>query len=240
MQLSVDMGNSLVKLGVFDGDELLATEVHQTLTVPVLSQVLYNHSVDFVILCSVRKPDAELEAYLEEHVRWVRLQADTPLPIRVQYKTPETLGQDRVAAVAGARALFPNQNCLVVDAGTCITYELLRADGTYLGGNIAPGMDMRLRAMHEFTARLPLVNRGEPDFWIGNDTPTAIRNGAQWGTLLEVEGMLNRCEAYFSEFQPVFTGGDADFLAKNVKSKIFVHPHLVLLGLNSILRHYAN
>lgn len=240
MQLAIDIGNSRVKLGLFEGSELLATEVCAELSPAIIQNFVYNHRVDSAILSSVRKQASELEAFLNDHFRWVQLGPETSLPIELRYKTPETLGQDRVAAVVGAQTLFPKENCLVVDAGTCITYELLNSEGEYLGGNIAPGIDMRLRAMHEFTAKLPLVERGDLDYWIGDQTTSAIRNGAQQGVLFEVEGMLNRCASFFTSFRAVFTGGDAFFFAENMKSKIFVHPHLVLLGLNSILLHYAN
>ncbi len=147
------------------------------------------------------------------------------------------MGKDRLAAVAGAYARFPGQTCLVVDAGTCITYDWLNAEAAYLGGNIAPGIRMRLQAMHAFTDRLPAVEmRTEPN-QIGQSTAAALRNGAQWGAVLEIDGYRAWSEAQFGPTKLVLTGGDADFLANKLKSEIFVNHHLVLIGLNQILEY---
>jgi type III pantothenate kinase len=142
-----------------------------------------------------------------------------------------------LAAVVGAYRFFPNQNCLVIDAGTCITYDLLTAEKEYLGGNIAPGIGLRMRAMHEFTAKLPLIERGEQDEIWGISTETALRNGGQYGAAYEMQGFIDACEAKFGRMQVVLTGGDADFFGKALKTKIFVHPNLVLWGLLEILNY---
>ncbi|MBK7409977.1 MAG: type III pantothenate kinase [Saprospirales bacterium] len=145
-----------------------------------------------------------------------------------------------MAAAAGAWALFPGKRCLIIDAGNCITCDVLSKEGIFLGGNISPGIDMRLKAMHTFTARLPLVPRGPMEHWIGHSTDSALRNGAQWGALWELTGLIDHCEAGFDEIIVVLTGGDADFFVKHLKRKIFANPDLVLVGLNKILTHYVN
>jgi len=165
------------------------------------------------------------------------LSETTPLPFQNLYRTPQTLGKDRLAVVAGSQALFPGQTCLVVDAGTCITYEILTAEGAYTGGNIAPGLRMRLQAMHTFTAKLPLTEPGETEIRIGYDTRSALMNGAQEGILFEIEGYANYCREQFGAVQVLLTGGDADFLSKKLKSEIFVDQNLVLRGLDQILSY---
>ncbi len=179
----------------------------------------------------------DMEAYLRQNFFCIELGTRTPLPIQNTYRTPETLGKDRLAAVVGAFEMFPDQNCLVIDAGTCITYDLLRWDGVYPGGNIAPGLEMRLRAMHHFTANLPPVAIGETENLIGYSTESAMRNGAQLGIILEIEGFIAWCRSEWGEINVILTGGSIDFFVKNLKSQIFVNPNLVLSGLNKILNY---
>ena len=130
--------------------------------------------------------------------------------------------------MAGAYQMFPVENCLIIDAGTCITYDILQANGTYIGGNISPGLKMRLRAMHQFTANLPLIEPGPMDSWVGKSTETALRNGAQLGVLNEIEGYIAKSREEWGQINVILTGGDAAFFAKSLKSKIFVNHHLVL------------
>lgn len=168
------------------------------------------------------------------------LNADTPLPFINTYTTPQTLGKDRLAAVAGAWALFPGAHSLVIDCGTCIKYDLMSAEGRYLGGNIAPGVSMRTQAMHHFTARLPIVPLEWPQNPIGNSTQTALQNGAFLGAAAEITGMTQTLSAAaeWMHFQTILTGGDADFLLPHLPIQpIHIQPHLVLYGLKAILKH---
>ncbi len=238
--LAIDIGNTRTKLAVFEGDELVRGEVWDVLTPDALRQLAYNQKVEKIILSSVAKQPDDVMAYLRSQPFFLELTTETPLPIAIRYKTPQTLGKDRVAAAVGAWHLHPSQNCLVVDAGTCIKMDVVSALGEFLGGNISPGIEMRLKAMHHFTARLPLVKPGDqlPDL-LGDSTENALRNGGELGALLEVEGFIRHCEQNFRELKVVLTGGDADFFVKNIKTKIFAHQNLVLHGLNQILKHNA-
>jgi len=240
MNLAIDIGNTRTKLGFFEGEELVRKETVERLSSGQLKSLLYNQPVSDCILSSVGEPDTGLRELLEAETVFVELTADTPLPIANQYSTPKTLGKDRLAAVVGAWALFPGETCLVIDAGTCITSDVLSNDGTFLGGNISPGIDMRLKAMHTFTARLPLAGRSESSNRIGTSTETALQNGAQWGAVWELTAMIEQFEALLGPLKVVLTGGDADFFVKNIKRQIFADPDLVLVGLNKILNHYAN
>ena len=145
------------------------------------------------------------------------------------------MGRDRIAGVAGAQVLFPNRSCLVIDIGTCVTFDVIDAKGMYLGGNISPGVELRLKAMSTFTARLPLVKRGKLGKLIGNSTTSALQLGATSGTLHEIQNFINEARALYKGLNVILTGGDAHFFAEQLKTKIFVNPNLVLIGLNKIL-----
>jgi len=235
MQLAIDIGNTRTKYGLFKGADLIQKWTLSTLDLSFIKEQAYNHHFKKVILSTVGDLPVEAATQLSKEFSFLQLTHTTPLPIKNQYTTPKTLGKDRLAGVMGAFDLFPQNNCLVIDAGTCITYDFLRADGTYLGGNIAPGLDMRLRAMHQQTAKLPLVERRPMEDLLGNSTETALLNGALLGSLLEVEGFMDRCTERFGAIMAIFTGGDAIFFEKHLKRKIFVNQNLVLEGLNKIL-----
>lgn len=238
INLVIDIGNTRAKAGVFRNGELQYREAREKWEIDDFMALATNHNVQNVILSTVAGAvSGLLQETLSSRFFFLELNAATPLPIANHYRTPETLGKDRLAAVAGAYALFPGQPCLVVDAGTCITYDLLSSEGVYLGGNIAPGIAMRLKAMHTFTARLPLVETGPLDNWVGDSTETALRNGAQLGVLLEAEGYIRYGHSRFGALRAIFTGGDADFFAKSLKSEIFVNHNLVLIGLDQILNY---
>ncbi len=239
--LVIDIGNSRTKAAIFRQGALLERFIWEACSEEHVLAALANHSVQNVIL-SVVGPALD-----ENFKRWLAQQVDvlleldhrTPLPFRNAYATPHTLGKDRLAAVAGAWARFPKQNCLVIDAGTCITYDVLTAEGVYLGGNISPGIQMRFKAMHTFTASLPLVEAREADQLIGQSTETAIRYGVLWGILWEVEGMIATAQNQWPHLNVLLTGGDCVYFEKNLKTRIFAHSDLVLEGLNKILEYHV-
>lgn len=240
MNLTIDIGNTRAKTGLFAGSELLARQVWEIGDLTDILTYATNHQVKNVILSTVGKPiDPALEAAFSQRFFYLQLDHQTSLPIENAYGTPETLGKDRLAAVVGAWQLYPGENCLVIDAGTCITYDLLHEDGIYLGGNISPGLAMRFRAMHEFTARLPLVERAATNEFIGRSTETAMRIGGQLGVTLEMEGFIRLLRDQYGSLRVLLTGGDAEFFAKVSKSEIFVNSDLVLTGLNKILTYNA-
>lgn len=240
VNLVIDIGNTRTKAGVFDAGRQVAMWVGNIEAEAELFALATNHQVENVILSTVsHELSTAAAAYFAAHFRYIELNADTPLPFENRYRTPRTLGKDRLAAVAGAQALLPATTCLVIDAGTCITLDVLSADGVYLGGNIAPGIRMRLRAMHEQTQRLPLVEPGAAVTLLGDSTETALRNGAVLGAALEVEALAGRLAREMGPVSVVLAGGDAAFLAENLKIEINLQPNLVLIGLNKILLHYV-
>ena len=165
----------------------------------------------------------------------LRFLPDTPVPITNRYRTPETLGRDRLAAVIGASSLKPATDLLIIDAGTCITYEVIDARGNYWGGNIAPGMQMRLRALHEFTARLPLVEAEGEVPGMGYSTETAIRSGVLRGMKYEIEGYIKSMRSKFPHLQVFLTGGNRINFDEDIRNLVFTDKYIVPRGLNRIL-----
>ena len=165
------------------------------------------------------------------------LDHNTAIPIKNLYRTPETLGRDRLAAMVGAYVQYPKQNCVIIDLGTCNTFDLVDKNGTYQGGNISPGVDMKLKAMNHFTSKLSLPVRQYNDDPIGKDTTSALQNGAFWGTIFEIESFIHRMNALFTPLNVILTGGDAEIFGSKLNSKIFVAPNIVLIGLHEILKY---
>ena len=240
MNLALDIGNTRTKIGLFRGNELVEQAIWADWTLAELSAFGNHAGVERVIVSSVAEPDEYLREALAEHFKLLELTHLTPLPFDNQYKTPKTLGKDRLAAVAGAHFLFPKKNCLVVDCGTCIKYDLLAENGIYHGGNIAPGAQMRISAMHHFTARLPEVDMKMPDDFTGHSTETALQNGALRGAALEIQGFVKLFEKKHTPLKVILTGGDAAFFMPHLDISDLIHePELTLFGLNHILQHNA-
>lgn len=181
--------------------------------------------------------EEQIEKVLDERYDYLRLTHKTALPIKNQYKTPKTLGRDRLSVAVAAAGIFPKKNSLIIDAGTCITYDFIDKNKIYHGGSITPGVEMRLKAMNAFTAKLPLVTRKALSSTIGKDTVTSIRTGAQHGATMEMEGYIRHYQALYGRLEVLLTGGDAKYFAKKLKTQIFVNPNLVLIGLNKILNY---
>lgn len=235
MQLCIDVGNTFTKLAVFKNHDLKHFVRTEKLEVEDIKELKELFQFDQVIYLASGKDNEDVIRHLQEYKHHILLNHKTPMPIHIMYETPHTLGTDRIASVMGAYSLFPGENVVIVDIGTCITYELMDKNANYLGGNISPGVKMRLVSMHNQTAKLPLVEMGDIDNWIGNNTENAIRNGAVLGTLMEIESFLARASKEFGDFRTIFTGGGADFFAKKINSEIFVDQNLVHRGLNEII-----
>ena len=192
------------------------------------------------ILSSVKPVDEELIRFLSQNFQlFIELDHHTPLPIENLYETPETLGKDRIAAAVGANELFPGQNILIIDAGTAITYDVVSEKNEFLGGNISPGLQMRFKALNQFTGKLPLINYSNEFQLIGRNTEEAIRAGVQNGILYEIERTIETFNRNYENLQIVMTGGDSIFFDKKLNYSIFVHFNLTLIGLNRILEHNA-
>jgi type III pantothenate kinase len=195
---------------------------------------IQNYKITSSILSSVKGVDAEISAIVEVYSTEV-LSEKTSLPIINNYKTPLTLGKDRLAAVIGASVLYPGKDVLVFDAGTCLTIDFINLDKEYVGGRISPGIEMRYNALHTFTDKLPLIRSEKNALVIGNDTKTSIISGVQQGILAEVKTIISEYKSQNADTFFVFTGGDSFYFEKELKNSIFANPNLVLIGLNEIL-----
>lgn len=239
MNLCLDIGNTRVKVGVFDGARMLHQAQWPAWTPEDIQALHQRFALRRAIVSSVASPDPHLLPYLDRmglHAQ--ALSTQTRLPFTNGYATPDTLGKDRLAAVAGAHALYPQRNVLVIDAGTCIKYDCLDANAVYHGGNIAPGLHMRIRAMHEQTARLPMVPLVFPSAFVGSSTETALQNGALLGAVLEIQGFAALFRRQWPGLLVLLTGGDAEFLRPQLAlPECTVEPDLLLIGLNHLLNH---
>ncbi|MEJ7692824.1 type III pantothenate kinase [Daejeonella sp.] len=238
--LVIDIGNSRTKIAIFDDHKLVKNDVLEDLTEEKLRDYLKENSIQQSIISSVRDGIERLENVLIEQTVYIRFSAALNTNINNQYKSPETLGLDRLAGVIGAKALYPGENCLVIDLGTCITYDAIDNDNVYKGGSISPGLNMRLRAMHELTGRLPLIPLDDFDGSEGNNTGTSMLSGVVNGTFLEMAGFIEQYRAQYSELRVILCGGDANFFDTRLKNSIFAHtlktePDLVLIGLNEVI-----
>ncbi len=229
----LDIGNSSVKWALFRDKDLIEMGVTSYGDWSTLGQLHKQFQVKEWILSSVQKNPSNEQLGFKPLV----LDTDTPIPVTNRYKTPSTLGKDRLAGVCGAHELFPDSPALVIDAGTCITYDVVDATGIYHGGNICPGIHMRLKAMHEFTGRLPLLNWQEDLRFMGDDTNSSMIRGVTQGVLGEAERLIAQYQQEFGDLKVLVCGGDLRFFEKNLKMGIFAAPELVPVGLNSILRH---
>lgn len=238
-QLAVDIGNTRTKLGLFKKRELLQSKELNNTDISKNNLLFEAYEPEWAIVSSVNKK-VEDELELEKQCsNLIRLTYQTPLPINLLYQSPETLGKDRIASAVAAHNKFPNENVLAIDAGTCITYDIVNKRGDYLGGAITPGVQMRLKSMNDYTDALPLIH------WdgqlipkdIGNTTITSMLSGVVNGCIGEMNGFIEAYERQYKKLLVVLTGGDANFFEKALKNGIFADPNLVLLGLNEILLH---
>jgi type III pantothenate kinase len=239
MNLVIDIGNTRTKFSVFNkGEVLITVPVDEFL--PEHIDVLQNEHPELkkVILSAVKNYSPKLKIALQNKFDlFLELESQTPLPIENCYTTPETLGKDRIAAAVGGFDLYPDTNLLIIDAGTAITYDIVNEKHQYLGGNISPGIEMRFKALHQFTGKLPLVNQQKFDKLFGTSTEEAIRAGVQHGVVFEVDKAIETFNDFYKNLKVIITGGDAEFFDKKLKNSFFVNFNLTALGLNRILEY---
>ena len=238
MKLVIDIGNTLTKLAVFDEDKIISSQTAENVSKQLLSSLFADFpKINTAIISSVKNLDDWVINYLSNLVKLVFLDHNIQLPYTNKYETQTTLGRDRIAAVAGAIILLPYENTLVIDAGTCITYDVVTAEKIYLGGGISPGIKMRFEAMHTFTGKLPLIEPEQNHHieLIGNTTKDSILSGVQNGVLEEVDGIINSYKNQFSGLKVIVTGGNYKYFDKYLKNNIVAAPNLVLIGLKKIL-----
>ena len=239
MNLVLDFGNTKIKAAVFsENNEILEIFTWDKYYEEIVDDIRCKYLIDNVLLCSVVEVSEEIESHIRANFSfYLRLNSSTKLPIKNNYSTPHTLGLDRIAAAVGANMLCPNTPLLIVDLGTAITYDFVNSSNEFEGGNIAPGVNMRLRAMNNFTNKLPLLEAREEEKLLGNDTSSAMMAGVLRGIEFEIEGYISEISKKNPNLSVFLTGGDVFFFEKTVKSTIFVVSNLLLMGLNEILRY---
>ncbi len=236
MNLCIDIGNTKAKLAVFDNSVQRYFYVDFELTHDKIDTILSEYSIERAILSSTRTLEDDWLHQLREKVNLLIVDHSLPLPFTSKYETPETLGRDRIAGVMGAWSLFEGENCVVIDAGTCLTMDFIDSEGIYHGGNISPGIYLRRQSMHDFTDKLPLVDISFPSDFLGKSTEKALQNGILRGIKYEVESFIHRIEEEFGPTRVILTGGDTNFFDEHLNFAIFASPNLVLVGLNEILK----
>lgn len=240
MNLIIEQGNTRLKVAVFDGNQQVAFMSNDDGKPLAIDELYYKYYPDKCIVSSVVDKNEQLENLLKKLFPcYIRLDETTPVPVSIEYATPDTLGNDRIAAAVGANYLKPEQNILVIDAGTAITYELIEKNGIYKGGNISPGLSTRFLSLNCFTRKLPLVTRQADVPLIGTSTESAILAGVVNGIVFEMDGYIDVMKAKYGDIFVFLTGGHAFYFENRLKNHIFAAANLVLTGLNRILEYNA-
>ena len=239
MLLTIDVGNTRIKAAVFEQNTLLE--------VFIFTKEELKNQVDFIlntfpkiqnlVIASVGNVEKELFSALNEKIEIHFITRESKFPYTNLYSTPTTLGIDRMVLATGAVIQFPNQNRLVIDLGTCITYDFIDENDNYLGGAISPGIRLRYESLHQQTAKLPLLTKNYPESFIGNSTQESIHSGVINGVALEIDGFIELYKTQYDKFIIILTGGDAEFLAMRLKNTIFANSNFLLESLNQTFQY---
>jgi len=237
VHLVIDIGNSRIKYGLFGNGKMTIAGEFEGKDLHKVEEETRHHKATSTLISSTRTLTAQdLKLVFANH--WNVLDDEMSLPFTNEYETPKTLGRDRIAAMAAVTALYPGKNCLVIDAGTCITYDLITSAGKYKGGAISPGIKMRLKAMNTFTDKLPEVEPVVENITFpGRNTVECMKNGSILAAALEINGFIDLVKQEFETLTVILTGGEAPLLADRIKTPIFAHSNLILIGLEQILNH---
>ncbi len=236
MNLVIDVGNTRVKVALFKGDSLFLKDLFdKNVLLKKVKNLVNQYKIENAIISSVANISEKELLELEKQVSFIQLNNQTSVPFQNDYASPETLGVDRIALVCAAVSNYQNQNVLIVDAGSCITFDFVNSKNVYLGGAITVGVEMRYKALHIFTDKLPLLSQRQPQNLIGNSTKESIHSGVVKGVISEIDGIISQYMERIENLTVVLTGGDTIFLAKRLKNGIFANPNFLLEGLNSIL-----
>jgi len=242
VNLVIDIGNTRSKLAIFKDEKIIKTFHPKIFNLDFLKKIkTENSDIKKVLVSAVGIFLPEIKQFLQKNYsHFYELNSTTLLPINNLYETKEQLGKDRISSVVGSQDIFPNQNILVVDLGTAITIDFINKKGEYLGGNISPGMEMRFKALHLFTNKLPHLKSNEKFSLLAKNTNQAIISGVQNGIIFEIDSYIDKIKYIHSNLKVIFTGGDAIFFDKKLKNTIFVNSNLNFIGLNRILIHNDN
>ncbi len=236
MNLAIDIGNTRVKAAVFSDDNIIEIAIFSISKIfSEVQKINKKYSLSQIVISNVLAISEKKFEKLQQIAPILTVSSSIKLPFVNYYKTPKTLGADRIALVVAAIKNFPNQNVLVIDAGTCITFDFVDKNTTYFGGAISPGIDMRFKALHKFTSKLPLLEKKIVDNFIGQNTQESMNSGVVNGVIQEIDGVIEQYKKKYHDFTIVLTGGDTNFLSKQLKSSIFANQNFLLEGLNELL-----
>ncbi|MCZ2443060.1 MAG: type III pantothenate kinase [Flavobacteriales bacterium] len=242
MFLVIDQGNTNIKGAIVASPDFCLGEVFSAATPALFLAKIAGLSVSSAMICSVAADDlyfALSEQLSLKGIQVRRFTTATTTPILNAYTHPETLGSDRLADAVGAWSLFPHQHSFVIDCGSCLNYELVASEGIYLGGGISPGLQIRLKAMHDYTGKLPLLNASDyTGLFPGKTTKDSMLSATIGGMIAEIEALIEKIEKKYTPLNIILAGGDASFFGKYLKNKNFAHPDLVLTGLAQTLKYH--
>ncbi len=238
MNLTIDIGNTRSKLAVFDNNKIIDIIIEDQFSESIVKRTLAKYSIKQAILSSVRNLHQDIYSFFNNNLEhFIEFDENTQIPIENLYKTKTTLGKDRLIAIIGANNIYPENNVLVIDMGTAITYDLVNSNNQYLGGTISPGLEMRFKALNHFTDKLPLLSKSNHFKIISDNTDEAIISGVQNGIIFEIDNYITNLKDKFNDLKLILTGGDAIFFDKKLKNTIFVNLNLNFIGLNQVLEH---
>ncbi len=242
MLLAIDIGNSYIKCAVFEQNTLLQKFVFKQDEAQLNFEIILkkHQKIAKGVISSVANLNEDTFYYLKENIDLLEISNKTSLPFSNNYKTKETLGIDRLVLSAGAVLNFKNQNRLVIDAGTCITYDYVDSKNVYQGGAISPGLSLRYKSLNNYTAKLPLLENKEINYLIGKSTSESIYSGVINGVINEIDGFITQYKELDKDLTIILTGGDAEFLAKSIKNTIFANSNFLLESLNNLYTYCKN
>ena len=235
MNLVVDIGNSSLKVAIFDKKLMTSKFIYTNQSLNIFSDLLKNNVIDNCLISNVSTIDKNILDFLKINSNLFSINESINLPFINLYKTKNTLGHDRIALVSAAAIDFPYQNTLIIDTGTCITYDFKNSENEYLGGGISPGIQMRFKSLNSQTSKLPLSTINLDYKLIGDDTNSSINSGVVHGVISEINGIINQYQERFKNIKIILTGGDSNFLLKKIKNTIFADQNFLLKGLNYLL-----
>ena len=235
LNLVIDLGNSSLKVALFDKNLMISKFIYTNQSLSIISDLFKNNVINNSLISNVSTIDKNILDFLKINSNLISINESTDLPFINLYKTKNTLGHDRIALVSAAAIDFPDQNILIIDAGTCITYDFKNTKNEYLGGGISPGIQMRFKSLNSQTSKLPLSTINLDYKLIGDDTNSSINSGVVHGVISEINGIINQYQERFKNIKIILTGGDSNFLLKKIKNTIFADQNFLLKGLNYLL-----
>lgn len=235
MNVVLDIGNTLLKAGLFKNNKLVKKYDFEVDYYKNIKNLLDSYDVSYSIVSNVSNPNKKLINLLDSRTKLIKFNTDLNVPFINKYKTKKTLGDDRVALITSALIQYPDENVLIIDLGSCITYDLIKSNKEYVGGAISPGLKMRYKSLNTFTSNLPLLEPKDANYLIGKNTKESIHSGIINGIIGELNHLISQYKSDHKEIKIILTGGDSKFLFNKIKNSIFATSNFLLLGLNFLI-----